>query len=213
MRSHASKILPYLSRPNGKFVEIGAGDGIKGSFTLYLEKALGWEGLLVEPWPHLYQRCRKKRENSLVLNVAAVDKWLEDSYIEIKGMPPEASIRRELKREAKERMVGRTAEAPLRAPKKQRIHYVSTNSIDRILSRNEFDNDFDLLVLNLSGYEGNALEGMDFETQKPTFVLARVSSETKSIPNLPVYYEPISSSKHDDSSYLRLFRYSDFGSN
>lgn len=214
LRPHAKTLLPYFNRPNGRFVEVGARDGLKESLTPYLEKALGWKGLLIEPWPHLFHKCRKRRKASVSLNVAAVDRWLHDSFIEIVGLPPAASIRRKLRQEAEERMVGRPIEPP--APKKRKarpISYVTTNSLDHILARANFDQTFDLLILNLVGYETNALEGMDFERYKPTFVMVRSKDRSGVLPTLPPYYERVASSRHDLESDMHLFRFADFGEN
>lgn len=213
MRPHVSKILPFLHRAGGKFVEIGARDGGKESFTLYLERALGWEGLLIEPWPHLFHKCRKKRNHSTALNVAAVDQWLNDSYIEVVGMPPDVSIRAELRREAKERITGKPIKPPERNPKRRKISYVTTNSLENILQKAEFERDFELLLLNLDGYENNALEGMNFDIYKPTFiaVCSRIASSASLI--LPNYYEKIATSRHNAKSRLSLYRYTDYSAN
>ncbi len=211
--SHRAQILPFFDRPNGKFVEFGARDGIKNSFTLYLEKALGWHGLLIEPWPHLFHKCRKTRKNSQVLNVAVVDQWLEDSFIEIRGTPPKASIKRTIRKESTERLSGKPLEAPQRRPKQEKVSYVTTDVAQNILKRAGFEPEFDLLVLNLQGYENNALEGFDFNTYRPTFVLAKVGNNTRSLSNMPMSYELVASSKHDERSMLRLFRNSKFGEN
>ena len=39
---------------NGFFIEAGAHDGVDISNTLYLEKQLGWTGILVEPNPDTF---------------------------------------------------------------------------------------------------------------------------------------------------------------
>lgn len=214
LRPHTKTLLPYFNRPGGRFVEIGARDGMKESLTPYLEKALGWKGLLIEPWPHLFHRCRKKRKNSVCLNVAATETQLRDSYIELVGLPPAASIRKKLLQEAKERIEGRPIEPPVPAgARKKQVSYVSTNCLEGILSRANFDQHFDLMILNLLGYESHALEGMDFDTFKPTFVLIRAESDNLSLPHLPHYYQRITASRHDASSSLHLFRYADFGEN
>ncbi len=211
--SHRAQILPFFDRPNGKFVEIGARDGVKNSFTLYLEKALGWRGLLIEPWPHLFHKCRKTRKDSQVLNVAVVDQWLKDSFIEIRGTPPKASIKRAIRKESTERLAGKPLEAPLKRPKQERVSYVTTDVAQNILKRAEFESEFDLLVLNLQGYENNALEGFDFNVYRPAFILAKVGNNTRSLSNMPMSYELVASSKHDERSILRLFRNSKFGEN
>lgn len=215
LRPHVNTILPYFDSPGGKFVEVGARDGIKGSMTPYLEKALGWKGLLIEPWPHLFLRCRKNRKSSVTLNVAATERLLRDSYIEITGRPPEASVRKKLRQEAKERLEGKPVEPPIPAKAKpKKILYVSTNSIAGILERANFESNFELMVFNLTGYENRALDGMDFDRYKPTFLLIRShSTHNVNLPGLPPFYQKICSSKHDGRSNLHLFRYSDFGVN
>ena len=149
--SHRTQILPFFFRPNGRFVEIGARDGIKNSFTLYLEKALGWKGLLIEPWPHLFYKCRKTRKQSQVLNVAVVDQWLKDSFIEVRGTPPKASIKRTIRKESTERLAGKPLEAPFKRPKQEKVSYVTTDIAQNILKRAGYEPEFDLLVLNLQG--------------------------------------------------------------
>jgi hypothetical protein len=213
MPSHKSQILPFFNQFGGKFVEIGAHDGVKDSFTLYLEKALGWKGVLIEPWPHLFHKCRKARKQSLVLNVAVVDHWLGDSFIEVRGIPPKASIQKALRKEASERLTGKPVEAPFKRPKQERVSYVTTDLAENILERAEFDHEFDLLVLNLQGYENHALEGFDFDRYRPKYILAKVGNRLPRLSNLPSDYELVASSKHDERSMLRLFRHSEFGEN
>jgi hypothetical protein len=209
--SHKAQILPFFNHFGGKFVEIGAQDGVKDSFTLYLEKALGWKGVLIEPWPHLFHKCRKARKQSLVLNVAVVDHWLEDSFIEVRGTPPKASIQKALRKEASERLVGKTVEAPFKRPKQESVSYVTTDLARNILNRAEFDHEFELLVLNLQGYENHALEGLDFDRYRPNFILAKVGNRLPTLSNLPASYELVSSSRHDERTMLRLYRNSKFG--
>lgn len=209
--SHRTQILPFFDRPNGRFVEIGARDGIKNSFTLYLRKALGWKGLLIEPWPHLFHKCRKTRKQSQVLNVAVVDQWLKDSFIEVRGTPPKASIKRTIRKESTERLAGKPLEAPFKRSKQEKVSCVTTDIAQNILKRAEFEPEFDLLVLKLQGYENNALEGLDFKTYRPSFVLAKVGKNTRSLSNMPTSYELVASSTHDERSILGLFRDSKFG--
>ncbi len=214
MRPHAKTILPYLDQPGGRFVEIGARDGLKESLTPYLEKALDWQGILVEPWPHLFARCRRNRKASVCLNVAATDRLLRDSCIELVGRPPATSIRQTLMQESRHRIEGKPVEPPIPGRSKPKsVSYVSTNSLDGILERAKCEPSFDLLIFNLPGYETQALEGMDFERYKPTFILLRSAGQGTDPLHLPPYYQPVTSSPHDTRSRLHLFRYSDFGSN
>ena len=214
LRPHAKSILPILNRPHGKFVEVGARDGGKESFTPFLEKALGWEGLLIEPWPHLFHKCRKRRKNSVSLNVAAVDQQLHDSFIEIEGRPPAVSIKEQLRMESKLRAEGRPVfEPPPLGRKRGPISYVTTNQLTAILDKANFERSFELMILNLNGYERQALEGMNFDRYRPTFLLIRSDAKSELIPNVPAHYKRILSSKHDEETQLHLFHYADFGLN
>ena len=53
-RGVCSKIEKYLSE-NGLFIEVGANNGFSESNTYYLERFRNWNGILIEPIPHLYQ--------------------------------------------------------------------------------------------------------------------------------------------------------------
>jgi FkbM family methyltransferase len=61
------KMERYLDVDGGYYVELGANDGITQSNTLYFEKYRHWKGLLVEPAPHNYLKCRANRspDNSM----------------------------------------------------------------------------------------------------------------------------------------------------
>ena len=76
----------------------------------------------------------------------------------------------------------------IRTEKRKRVSYVTTDIARNILDRADFDPDFELLVLNLQGYEDNALEGLDFDIYRPTFILAKVGTNTRRLANMPRSY-------------------------
>ena len=55
----AEVLLPGLR--GGVFVDVGAHDGVALSNTLYLERALEWTGLAIEPNPEVFERLRANR--------------------------------------------------------------------------------------------------------------------------------------------------------
>jgi FkbM family methyltransferase len=65
------RILKHINKKNGFFIEIGANDGITQSNTIFLERAMGWSGLLVEPSPHNYIKCRENRSEKNSIFCAA----------------------------------------------------------------------------------------------------------------------------------------------
>lgn len=55
------KLEKYVDYDNGYFVELGANDGVTQSNSLYFEKHRNWRGLLVEPAPQNFLKCRQSR--------------------------------------------------------------------------------------------------------------------------------------------------------
>lgn len=55
------KLEKYVDYDDGYFVELGANDGVTQSNSLYFEKYRNWRGLLVEPAPQNYLKCRQNR--------------------------------------------------------------------------------------------------------------------------------------------------------
>jgi FkbM family methyltransferase len=51
----------YVNYDDGYFVELGANDGVTQSNSLFFEKYRNWRGLLIEPTPHKFIRCRENR--------------------------------------------------------------------------------------------------------------------------------------------------------
>ena len=58
-----SKWLPKNFKLHGTFIEIGAHDGKSISNTWWLEKCLGWSGLLIEGHPLTFAKCQENRDN------------------------------------------------------------------------------------------------------------------------------------------------------
>ena len=67
------RILPLLGAhalEAPTFLEIGGQDGVLASNTIYLEKCLGWRGLLVEGAPHLFKRLVRERPSTVAIGSA-----------------------------------------------------------------------------------------------------------------------------------------------
>jgi FkbM family methyltransferase len=50
-----------LNRGKGRFLDIGAHNGVEISNTFFFEKELGWQGLCVEPIPEIFKKLRANR--------------------------------------------------------------------------------------------------------------------------------------------------------
>ncbi|KAK3269530.1 hypothetical protein CYMTET_22034 [Cymbomonas tetramitiformis] len=53
---------------SGVFVDVGAGDGVFQSETLFYEKHLCWGGLVIEPAPNEFLKLQENRQGSIALN-------------------------------------------------------------------------------------------------------------------------------------------------
>ena len=51
----------YIPQKNGYFVELGANDGVSQSNTLFLERYKNFKGVLIEPFPINYEKCKINR--------------------------------------------------------------------------------------------------------------------------------------------------------
>lgn len=51
----------HVPQKNGFFVELGANDGVSQSNTLFLEKYKNFKGVLIEPYPMNYEKCKINR--------------------------------------------------------------------------------------------------------------------------------------------------------
>ena len=75
----------------GTFIELGANDGL-ASNTLYLERCLGWSGLLIEGQPRTFARLRANRPASVAVGSAICDSHGYTNFTVRKGGDPTAGI-------------------------------------------------------------------------------------------------------------------------
>jgi FkbM family methyltransferase len=160
------KLERYLDIDAGFFVEAGANDGVNFSNTYYLERARGWTGVLVEGIPALHRACVRHRPRSHVVNCALVAPEAEGELVTmhysnlqsiIAGALPyehvEAGLRSQGERTYDVQVPGRTLNSVLDDVNPAR---------------------FDLLVLDVEGYEPEVLRGLDLERHAPSFALIEV---------------------------------------
>ena len=156
----------HLDLDAGFFVEAGANDGVNYSNTYYLERARGWTGVLVEGIPELYRACVRHRPGSHVVNCALVAPEAEGELVTmhysnlqsiVSGALPyqhvEAGLRSQGERTYDVTVPGRTLSSVLEDVQPAR---------------------FDLLVLDVEGYEPQVLRGLDLDRHAPRYALVEV---------------------------------------
>lgn len=78
------KLEKYLNYDNGFFVELGANDGVNQSNTFYYELFRNWTGVLIEPIPHNYFKCKSHRSNRTKVYCNACTSFdFKEKFVEI----------------------------------------------------------------------------------------------------------------------------------
>ncbi|MEG6508898.1 FkbM family methyltransferase [Methyloligella sp. 2.7D] len=197
------KLLKYIGdRKGGVFIEAGANDGLSQSNTWYLERKLGWSGLLIEPIPWIAEICRKQR-NAIVESCAlggfdqegttttlyygALMTVAEDtpgSHLEEGGAKAHA--------ESGASWVGEEA-----IPFESEIHALSTLLDKYSLSR------VDLLSLDVEGYELNVLSGVDMDRHIIDYILVETGNLAAVDELLGSHYDRVDQLSFHDYLYRR----------
>jgi FkbM family methyltransferase len=160
------KLEAHLDLDGGFFVEAGANDGVNFSNTYYLERARGWSGVLVEGIPDLYRACIRHRPRSRVFNCALVAPELEGELVTMHYSNLQSIVSGALPYEH--------VEAGL-ASQGERTYEIEVPGRTLSSLLDEVDPPrFDLLVLDVEGYEADVLRGLDLERHAPRFALVEV---------------------------------------
>jgi FkbM family methyltransferase len=145
-------------KKDGTFVEVGAMDGIAYSNTYQLAE-LGWEGLCIEPVPHLFQKLVANHINHpkmTLVNMFVSSKAGEIDMFEHDEMftgDPEWL-----------RKIDNFARKP-------KVATVKTETLDVILNKAGIVPEFDLLVIDVEGHEMSVLSGFSIAYWHPKLVI------------------------------------------
>jgi FkbM family methyltransferase len=145
-----------FKKTKGFCLEIGGFDGISGSTTYFFEK-LGWDCVIVEPIPSLYQKILTNRK-CIVLNCAISDNNGETDFYVVEGVevlsslsPDEQRIRREKGGELKKIKV-------------------ETRTLDNILEKIDLGK-IDFMSIDVEGHELAVLKGFSIKKFNPKILL------------------------------------------
>jgi FkbM family methyltransferase len=161
-------ILGY--KTDGVFVEIGANDGMTGSFTYNLSR-LGWSGIYCEPVPSIYKMCKENHafnEKVKCLNLAAgarVDK------LEITEGHTLSTMDKDTLEVYKQTDWSRSCFST------HSTCMVDVEPLNSILETHTIKPNFDLLVLDVEGYEDEVLKGFDIEHYVPKIVIIEIADQ------------------------------------
>ena len=172
------KLEKYLPNRNGFFIEVGANDGFKQSNTYYLERFKGWQGVLIEGIPKLYQKCLVERPNSQVFNCALVAEDYTEPFVTMQYANLMSIVEGALKNKNNEEKHLKTAISAQRDVDVSYAVRVPARTLTSILDECQVS-DIDFFSLDVEGFELNVLKGLNFNKYRPKYMLieARFKSE------------------------------------
>jgi FkbM family methyltransferase len=160
------KLDAIIDRDGGFFVEAGANDGFAQSNTYWLERFRGWRGLLVEPMPQLAHEARISRPDAAVFECALVPAEHSQATVHMRFGDLMSTV------------------DGVRSPNWAKTGVVlgwfdayETDVPARTLSSllDEIGApEVDLLSLDVEGFEGPALRGLDLARHAPRYVLVEI---------------------------------------
>lgn len=193
---------PIFSKKRGFFIEAGANDGILQSNTYFFEKELFWNGILIEPVPEVYEKCKINRPFSIVENAALVadDYNIPEIVIEytpqthglmsiIKGIK---TTKIHLQKAGNEEGDGRIVKA---------------FTLNQILEKHKFSlpQVIDFFSLDVEGYEPQALRGIDFNKWHIEYMLIEQQYNSKEIERIiEKHYKKIDQLSDHDYLWQKL---------
>jgi len=170
------KMLEYLDYDNGVFVEAGANDGISQPNTCFYEREKNWTGLLVEPNPIMFQRCKINRPKSFVENYALVSENYEGNTIQGDFLDTNYDS---LVSSVTD--VGDWDNVYLSGRRNYILNgdvnliTVETITLTKLLDKHGITN-IDFFSLDVEGYEISVLNGLDFSRFRPKYMLIETAN-------------------------------------
>lgn len=146
--------------PNGFYVDVGAAHPVMENDTKALYDQ-GWSGITIEPNPTLFAELQVQRPRDRSLNVALSNQVGEALYNEVVGTGLSTLDAKEA-----ERCRGNGYEIVERR--------VTTTTLAEVLSSNP-PSRFDLLKVDVEGFEEQVLESNDWDRFRPSVIVVEVT--------------------------------------
>jgi len=163
----------FKNKRSGKYIELGAIDGVFFSNTKFYEDQLGWSGVLIEPHPEKFKLLQNNRPNnhlsgSVVSNETEFQtfRYFVDGYCAVSGIEdtlPDAHFGAYFD--------GRVGQVH---PQAKRI--MKPESLTSILRASTIEH-FDLLSLDVEGHELSVLNSWDFSIPIDIILIEMLGAE------------------------------------
>jgi FkbM family methyltransferase len=174
------RLEKYLSFDDGFFVELGANDGRFQSNTLYFERVRNWKGVLVEPAPNLFLKCRKNRSpRNYIVCAACVPFDYKAEFVKIlysNAMSVSLDLESDIADPAAHAELGRQF---LQPSETLFTFGAVAATLDSILRNAKAPALIDLLSLDVEGSEVEVLKGVDYDAYRFRYMLIESRSPSK----------------------------------
>lgn len=187
------------SPKNGFFVEFGAANGRHASNTVYLERELGWRGILAEPARHWYPHIRKLR--NCFIDDRAV---FSQSGLKVRFVQPTIALHSTIETYAD----GDYAAATRAIGERYEVETVSLNDL---LTEWRAPRRIDYISIDTEGSELDILKAFDFkawDVRLMTIEHARAEAKRAAIYDLMIangYRRKFENLSGDDDWYIREY--------
>ncbi len=151
----------FAGKEPGVFVEVGAGNGLTDSMTLFLEDT-GWNGILVEPHPEMAEACGKNRPRSVVRQVALSGEGESEAEFTCTDNGGRGALLSYLKADADHLARCHKSECAFRRMK------VNVSSLNEVLAI--MGGIVDVISISVSGMEPGVLKGLDLTRYAPKMI-------------------------------------------
>lgn len=156
-----------IGTASGCFVEVGAYDGERFSNTSWLADR-GWRGVYVEPSSEFSRLCRLRHclNNVQVMNVAAGDSQSEATLMQVGSL---STMSTETFEE-----YGRIPWAKLQIRRNFSRRSIQIRPLADLLRETGCQPGFELLVVDVEGYEEKVFQGFDLNHWKPKMIIVEL---------------------------------------
>jgi FkbM family methyltransferase len=180
-----ARLAPYLGFKDGFFIEAGANDGYSQSNTYYLERYLGWSGVLVEGIPELYDQCRRLRRRSRVYQCALVAPDFPGASVPMHFANLMSVVDGSLKTANAQEQQIRTG-LEIQSLDATYTVAVPARTLASILDELPQPVRIDFFSLDVEGAELDVLKGLNLEKYRPAYILV----EARFFDEVDAYLEP-----------------------
>jgi len=167
-----SKLEKYINYDGGFYVELGANDGITQSNSLYYERNRNWTGILIEPSPQEFIKCKQNRANTNAFFCAACVSFdYPDEFVRL-AYSSLCSVALELETDIGDPMEHALDGAEHTGPDDGvPVFGAEAKTLNELLIRGLAPQKIDLLSLDVEGAELEVLKGIDHQKFRFAYML------------------------------------------